>query len=122
MKSCTDIEQSRKLAEILHLESADMYWDYDYPVYTGKYKYYPMVMDDQFDDVCIPCWSLAALLDILPTIDDRNAEFCKDIRFDKWHIYYHGTATLPLIDTDRYENLVDACYEMIIKLHELNLL
>lgn len=28
IKSCTDLEQSRKLAEILPLESADMYWSF----------------------------------------------------------------------------------------------
>ena len=27
MKACTDIEQSKKLAEILPIESADMMWD-----------------------------------------------------------------------------------------------
>lgn len=56
------------------------------------------------------------------TLDDRNAEFCKDIRYDKWHVYYHSTATLSIIDTERYDNLIDAAYEMIMKLHELNLL
>ena len=70
----------------------------------------------------IACWSLAALLSVLPTLDDRNAEFCKDIRYDKWHVYYHSTATLSIIDTERYDNLIDAAYEMIMKLHELNLL
>lgn len=70
----------------------------------------------------ITCWSLAALLSVLPTLDDRNAEFCKDIRYDKWHVYYHSTATLSIIDTERYDNLIDAAYEMIMKLHELNLL
>ena len=62
MKACTDIEQSRKLAEILPHESADMYWDYD----VQKHEYYPMVMDDQFDDTCIRAWSLPGLLDVLP--------------------------------------------------------
>ena len=70
----------------------------------------------------LPAWSLAALLNLLPTLDDRNAILCKDIRYDKWHICYHGTATLSMIDTERYDNPVDACYEMIIKLNELKML
>ena len=122
-KAYTDLEQSKKLAEILPLESADM----DYiPVINieGEYCINVNIWDNDhvIDEGWIPCWSLAALLSILPTIDDRNAEFCKDIRFDKWHIYYHGTATLPIIDTERYENLVDACYEMILKLNEMKML
>lgn len=122
-KAYTDLEQSKKLAEILPLESADM----DYiPVINieGEYSITVNIWDNDhvIDEGWIPCWSLAALLSILPTIDNRNAEFCKDIRFDKWHIYYHCTATLPIIDTERYENLVDACYEMILKLNEMKML
>ena len=122
-KAYTDLEQSKKLAKILPLESADM----DYiPVINIEGEYCINVNtwdnDHVIDEGWIPCWSLAALLSILPTIDDRNAEFCKDIRFDKWHIYYHGTASLPIIDTEKYENLVDACYEMILKLNEMKML
>jgi len=115
MKSYTDLEQSKKLAEVLPLESADMIYpsDFDFPfVWIEKPKK---------DKNAIPCWSLAALLDILPTLDDRNANFCKDVRYDKWHVYYHSTATLSIIDTERYDNLVDAAVELIMKLHELKL-
>ena len=72
MKSYTDIEQSKKLAEILPIESADMCWVTDEiePLW-GVVKSEP---DDDFD--VIPCWSLAALLDILPeTIEDEFAEY-----------------------------------------------
>jgi len=129
IKSYTDISQSKKLAVFLPIESADM--EYlsikENGLLIGNV---PFVKDDsEVEDSAssyyfnkIPCWSLAALLSILPTIDDRNAEFCKDIRCNKWHIYYHGTATLPTIDTDRYESLVDACIEMITKFHELKML
>ncbi len=115
IKSYTDLEQSKKLAKILPLESADMIYpsDFDFPfVWIEKPKK---------DKNAIPCWSLAALLDILPTLDDRNANFCKDVRYDKWHVYYHSTATLSIIDTERYDNLVDAAVELIMKLHELKL-
>ena len=142
IKSFTSLEQSKRLAEILPLESADM-------VYLGIHqgmdgKYYLSGTNTEDDVVPIyknffikvfakttasdvinnqlPCWSLAALLDILPTLDDRNANFCKDIRYDKWHVYYHSTATSSIIDTERYDNLLDACVAMIIRLHELKML
>jgi len=52
-------------------------------------------------------------------LDDRNANFCKDIRRDQWHVFYHSTTTSSMIDTKRYDNLIDAVFEMILKLHEL---
>ena len=124
MKSYTDIEQSKKLAEILPLESADMYYYSYMSIGEPFYMSYHNVIEDsqKLAKNDIPCWSLTALLSVLPTLDDRNAILCKDIRYNKWHICYHSTATLSIIDTERYDNPVDACYEMIIKLHELNLL
>ena len=130
IKSYTDLEQSKKLAEILPLESADMY----YPWYieedgdtieSGHRITTPNVGNfttHKVNKMILPCWSLAALLNVLPTIDDRNVVFCKDIRCDKWHVFYHGTATLPLIDTERYHDVIDACVAIIEKLHELNML
>jgi len=140
IKSYTDIEQSKKLAEILTIESADMYWDYD----VQKHEDYPMVMDEQFDDTCIRAWSLAALLDILPKHIKQN-----DGRIYKFHIFnddgivikrwgcsycaedFHNRAEYlsdphlkypTNVYSDKYEDPVDACYEMILKLHGLNLL
>ena len=110
MKSYTDLEQSKKLAEILPLESADMYY---YTVNGDIYKTPNMIerIDDlDVDDKSIPCWSLAALLNILPssTLDSSNDHHyrlhCME-RFTEW-----------------YNNPIDACAEMIIRLNELNLL
>ena len=42
MKSYTDIEQSKKLAEILPLESADMYYQYVLPK-SDKIMYNPIL-------------------------------------------------------------------------------
>ena len=124
MRSYTDIEQSKNLAEILPLKSADMYYYSYMSIGEPFYMSYPNVIEDRqkLAKNDIPTWSLTALLSVLPTLDDRNAILCKDIRYNKWHICYHSTATLSIIDTERYDNPVDACYEMIIKLHELNLL
>ena len=122
MKSYTDLEQSKKLAEFLPIESADMYWDYDFQ--GQEYKYYPMVMDDQFDDVCIPCWSLAALFNIIPKrIEDYNV-LRIDIGENEFAIWYDeiGYGVNGELPNIWMKEPVDACVEMILKLKEKNLL
>ena len=116
MKTFTDIEQSKKLAEFLPLESADMYYFTiirDYPYSQGKIKTIAKIMDGSFSsDYDTPCWSLAALLDILPT--------GKVLLHDKGN---HGYKCIcNNIDSYYFNNPVDACYEMILKLKEKNLL
>ena len=59
-KNCTDLNQSKKLAEILPIESADMCWLYA----NGEYFY--EVKDGALDEEDIPAWSLSALLEVLP--------------------------------------------------------
>ena len=109
-KSYTDIPQSETLSKILSPESADMYWDYD----VQKHEHYPMVMDDQFDDSCVRAWSLAALLSVLPEIQGGKPMIALD---DNYITYPHINDLHTKAD-----NLIDACVEMIIKLHEQNLL
>jgi len=123
MKSYTDLEQSKKLAEILPLESADMYWDYD----VQKHEYYPMVMDEQFDDTCVRAWSLAALLEQLPYElfdNDGNSSYLQIYKEDNVYqlVYTDPYRDFESIETDMCDYFVDACYEMIIKLHERKLL
>ena len=118
MKSYTDINQSKKLAEILPLESADFMWEYepDKETYWDKPTVIPIDSYIFIND--IPCWSLAALLELLdyPQLSKDKlgsgkvgwmvSVYPNDCRYDScWH-----------------DNPVDACYEMILKLHELNLL
>lgn len=65
IKSYTDISQSKKLAEILPLESADMY----YPKDAFEYNYAKEpVCHYSGIGLAHPCWSLAALLDVMPKI------------------------------------------------------
>lgn len=106
MKAYTDSEQSKKLAEMLPLESADMFYWCGEDVRLGNYK----AMDLDFD---IPCWSLAALLDILPSV--KALVHVKGIGFGYQCICKD-------IDTGFYNNSVDACVEMIMRLHELKIL
>lgn len=112
MKSYTDLEQSKKLAKILPIESADMY-------YFGD-VYYPNapITAPRIGSpvgIYIPCWSLAALLDIMPhiqefypTIEKINDKFV--CRYKGSGIWTNGT------------NPVDAAFEMIVKLKENKLL
>lgn len=117
MKSYTDLEQSKKLAEILSAESADMFYvaGKGEPIFIGN----KMVAygDDDYDALGGPdilCWSLAALLAILPEIQGSKPVISL---YDNYITYPH-ISDLHI----KADNLVDACYEMILKLHKLNLL
>ena len=71
--------------------------------------------------VLSPAWSLAALLGVLPILDNRSPVIPKT--FDgKYRVAYHSTAYEKAILTSDYDNPVDACVVMVEKLHELNLL
>lgn len=65
MKSYTNIPQSKKLAEKLPLRSADMHYERVY--FEGKKSDWFVALGPPIksDDI-IPCWSLAALLQVLP--------------------------------------------------------
>lgn len=80
IKSYTDIEQSKKLAEILPIESADGFWEYhdkwcsegdewegyeDYPRAEPYLEYTRKENEWKEDKSDVPCWSLAALLELL---------------------------------------------------------
>jgi hypothetical protein len=109
IKSYTDIEQSKKLAKILPLESADMR-------YAPFRDTHPWVWSEQvklLENGAIPCWSLAALLNILdyPQLSKDKlgsgkvgwmvSAYPNDCRYDScWH-----------------DNPIDACYELISNLY-----
>ena len=117
MKSYTDIEQSKKLAEILPLESADMFYRDDTGIDVK------LMWEHNAQKLSYPCWSLAALFEVIPKyIEDHyvlRMDYNKD--FSIWYddIGYGVDIELPVITKD---SAIDACYKMIIRLHELNLL
>ena len=112
MKAYTDLEQSKKLAEILPLESADMCYVRAY--FEGKQSdwFVNLGKPIKSDDV-IPCWSLAALMNVL----DRGALF---ITPQGWACQSY--INFKAITSDYYDNPIDACVAMIEKLHELKML
>ena len=113
MKSYTDIEQSKKLAEILPIESADMF-------YTSLNRDYPWIWIDkhliEVDD--IPCWSLAALLyvlrEIAHSIDEDGSVRLESYKAAEWDLGIDNS-DLELITES---NPVDAAFEMIVRLKE----
>ena len=132
MKAYTDLEQSKKLAEILSLESADM--EYMFLKEDGtKVTNIPFVKDDEEPEWpsdsaydFIPCWSLAALINVIPyTIYKSDNEFYRlgiDKGYDDYAVWYNNNGfTVTDLDVTS-DNFVDACYEMIIKLNELKML
>ena len=129
IKLHTDLPQSKKLAEILPLENADMYWRslninghiswsshikrLEPPIYDLKHY--------------IPCWSLSALISIIPQ-ELFDGEYIINItegKNYKWIITYdhyvnreHSHYGL----SSSADNLVDACTDIIIKLKERNII
>lgn len=115
MKSYVDLNQSRRLAEILPLESADMCYIKGKAHLGFLYEEYKEFGDSILQEY-EPCWSLAALLDILKD----------NINIKKTGLDQSDMFTYSIIgdgyDYKTYEHkeLIDACYEMIVKLHRLN--
>lgn len=108
MKSYTDLGQSLKLTEFLPLESADMGY-----LWNGtSFCDYPVSSQTIFNRIeNIPCWSLAALFKVISNIF-------------KYNLDYNGTSFILMVGDFEVSNkaAVDACVEMIEKLHEQKLL
>lgn len=126
LKGYTNFEQSKKLAEILPLESADMhYLTYSmYEEYCDEIVYTANLgKPGMYDKCCIPCWSLAALLEVLPKkcypIKDHKTTLILGKPKDKWCALYWDTTGMQDGEQTLADNPVDACYEMILRLHEL---
>lgn len=120
IKSFTDISQSKKLAEILPLESADKHWIIlDGAISRATtYDYFDLQEYNQDKGTFreyIPCWSLAALISILPHIQEFHSIIGKIN--DKYVCRYASSGIWT-----NGANPVDACVAMIERLHELNLL
>jgi len=134
IKSFTDLDQSRKLSEILPLSSADMWYShhgdpkYNSTIaYEGEQWFLCQLRNSSHD---IPCWSLAALLSVLPfhiIANNQGYAFSMHKGLNKdgemYMFRYNVFNTdVCLYKTEYYNNPVDACYEMVLKLHERKLL
>ena len=128
MKTYTDIEQSKKLAEILPLESADMRFCFSHTLEGRITGHYPMIGNEPSLGT-IPCWSLAALYAILPNNKNESTTLSRGgwkidtpEYLDNWWCVYEDNGDWTKEFSVSADNPIDACYEMIIKLHELNML
>ena len=116
IKSHTDLSQSMILSKILPLESADMF-------YRDNGIDVKLMWEHNAQKVKYPCWSLAALLGVLP---DRicldNEKYYLSYKKDK--VEYLGPLTWDgqKCITSKANTIVDACVDMIEKLHEQNLI
>ena len=136
IKAYTDLSQSKKLAEILPLESADMTYyacvkDWHGNSVEPKWGKPTTLTKEELALPCsnfqeyeyVHCWSLAALLNIVSTYCSRLEI---TLRADKnYNIFaVSGDFVFRSFDecSEGYNNIVDACYEMIIRLNELKLL
>ena len=132
MKAYTDLEQSKKLAEILPIESADMVLLHEEPYETSDSKFdglhqalcvpfnkYDKSWRQKYKNISyFPCWSLAALLDIFDY---------SQLSKDKLGSGKEGWMVIVYPNDCRYDscwhdNPIDYYVEMIIKLHELKML
>ena len=127
IKAYTDLSQSKTLSKILPIESADMCYLQE----NGQAK---TISPSKLNEILnvskpqvIPCWSLAALLEEIPEVinfDDDESDYTLEIL--KEHELYYLSYGNPLenskIEIEPQENFVDACVDMIDKLHELKML
>jgi hypothetical protein len=134
IKSYTSLEQSKKLAEILPMESADMCYRivaYN-PNDTHVYQPYCFVGTLESD---IPAWSLAALIKVLPAdyivhkhyfleiskMGDNAKPY--EVRYFRFRGQSDGADFGRITHISfQSDNPVDVCVEMIITLHEQKIL
>lgn len=114
-KICTSIEQSKKLIELgVDVNTADMYYQWysetESALHVGKGS-------KKLNADC-PAWSFSALFDILPD----GTDIVKDKADTENEKYMCTVGIKDDIISTFGKNPVDACVEMISKLHELNLL
>lgn len=128
IKSYTDIERSKVLAEILPLDSADYFYKYCIGHYNSIYyrlETYPYNKGGNKNHD-IPCWSLAALLNVLPKIyypvKDHKTDLILGKPKDKWCVLYWDTTGMQHGEETLGDNPVDACVDMIVKLKEKNMI
>ena len=109
------IEQSKKLLELgLNPKSSDMYY---FPVLGDAHRwvislgsYFECIPKINFpNDNCIPCWSVGALLNIIPNYQLQTQTN------HKIGILFGYKEGIKIIEAD---TVIDACFEMICWLLE----
>ena len=116
MKTYTDINQSEELAKFLPNESADLF-------YRSNKENVKLRWESSDPVVTYPCWSLAVLMEIIKKAGAYLSITYTVKEDDTWMAAACYKYTNKMIkDWHIYKNLIDACYEVIIVMHEHKLL
>lgn len=140
IKSYSDLEQSKKLTEILPLESADMHWQY-IEEDNGQLQWFCFPKDFSINQHnTVSAWSLAALMRLLPSEFTEKGEYSEttykiDIRkyaltddvdiyqiaYGNYHLYEDGSCSWSdMINSGQKEELIDAAFQIVCWLKENN--
>lgn len=119
IKSFTSLEQSKKLAEILPLESADAFYvmgdePVDIAVIYG-FVTHKHLKEQVAYKRAVPCWSLSALLGLMP-IECKLEKTLLD-QSDYFTYAYEWTGEYR---TFEHNDPIDAAFEMVCWLKENN--
>ena len=120
----TTIEQSKKLIELgLDASTADMYYpDMYYPEYDLIHSKIPLFMgDDFYSDSDIPCWSLGALLEVMPKniYGPRPKDHPTEFMFTPRGLcYFDWTGMQPGPYYDTNNGYITAAFNMMVWLLE----
>lgn len=114
----TTVEQSKKLLELgLNSETADMYYDGYGKLPVG----YPgILMHKNSFEYDTPCWSLGALMELMPKIKEDEDDggcyptLCKGYNTNKWHCVYRSSIYI----TDWCDTSINAAFDMVVWLLE----
>lgn len=118
MKAYTDLDQSKKLAEILPSESADAFYPWRELIKDYDSIYVPekmLVSDLEENDIL--AWSLVALsafiLSSVVDDDGNNYKFylSKD-GLDRWIAYYKSD-DVSIYICEESHNMIDVIFEMV---------
>lgn len=117
---CTSIEQSQHLLELgLDPKTADMCFEMEKGNWTLNVGRKSAQVNRGF---AIPAWSLDALLEVMPMVNEGWPVCCKIYGSEKWHVLYHSTAVTPKIDSGEYDTPIEAAYELVCWLLEQGLI
>ena len=113
MKAFTDLEQSKRLVEILPFESSDCHYIVQHEQsYFYGYSLPKSIANTYNNDIkYIPCWSLTALLSIISIEHNLHGYLTENGMVYRVETLYAG-------NSKSYENPVDACMELIVKIYK----
>ena len=113
----TSIEQSKKLIELgLNIETADMRYEKECKEAILGFNTVAYEYSKGYSVPYIPCWSIGALMEMMPNIndDDEIANPCLVKSSGEEYYVTYTTLTKEILSSDIYANPVDACYEMVV--------